>query len=65
LKAAIEHEKATLMRLTVPATKEVQAAEMIQKHWRGFMARRTKRPTSIAGLPELDGSVQDDGGRAP
>jgi predicted RNase H-like nuclease (RuvC/YqgF family) len=60
LKAAIEHEKTRLMRLTVPATREVQAAEMIQKHWRGFITRSVKRTTSVTGFPELDGSVQGD-----
>jgi hypothetical protein len=65
LKASIEHEKARLMRLTVPATREVQAAELIQKYWRGFMVRRAGRPGSPTGFPELEGSVPGDGEGLP
>jgi cell division septum initiation protein DivIVA len=66
LKAAIGHEKARLMRLTVPATREVQAAELIQKYWRGFVVRRKARRTvSAAGFPELEGSLTGGGEGLP
>jgi nucleotidyltransferase/DNA polymerase involved in DNA repair len=39
LKHAIEHEKRRLMRIAVPATAEVEAAELIQSVWRGWRVR--------------------------
>jgi hypothetical protein len=40
LKHGIEHETNRLIRLAVPPTPEVEAAELIQRTWRGFAARQ-------------------------
>jgi hypothetical protein len=40
LKRGIEHETKRLIRLAVPVTAEVEAAELIQRFWRGCLARQ-------------------------
>lgn len=42
LKSAIEHEKSRLMRITVPPTLEEEAAESIQRIWRGYSIRKMR-----------------------
>jgi hypothetical protein len=51
LKRAIEHEKNRLLRVTAPPTMESEAAEMIQKHWRGYL---TRKRFPIVGKAERD-----------
>lgn len=40
LKNAIEHEKARLLRVSAPPSLEEEAAEIIQKVWRGYITRK-------------------------
>lgn len=76
LKQAIEHERNRLLQLELPATREEDAAEMIQKHWRGFYCRqKTGKPwkdkkgaepgeTEEETFPELTRTDdEDDDGR--
>lgn len=41
LKNAIEHEKSRLLRVNAPPSLEEEAAEIIQKVWRGYMVRKS------------------------
>lgn len=54
LKRAIEHEKNRLVRYTVPPTLEEEAAETIQRCWRGYMSRKLNPKPPRA--PEADDS---------
>lgn len=71
LKNAIEHEKTRLLRINAPPTLEEEAAEIIQKVWRGYKTRKAlgqanqgdannKCNNSLKGndatFPELDNS---------
>lgn len=40
LKQAIEHERQRLLQLELPPTREEDAAELIQRYWRGFSCRQ-------------------------
>ena len=40
LKQAIEHERQRLVQLELPPTREEDAAELIQRYWRGFNCRQ-------------------------
>lgn len=67
LKNAIEHEKKRLMRITSPPTIEEEAAEIIQKVWRGYVVRKEKGKTTTTPNNETnsDASVKDDNSQFP
>ena len=45
LKQAIEHERQRIVQLELPPTREEDAAELIQRYWRGFNCRqKTGKP---------------------
>jgi hypothetical protein len=54
LKRGIEHETQRLIRLAVPATVEVDAAELIQRVWRGFLARKRLDWSSMKPVVDVE-----------
>jgi hypothetical protein len=71
LKRAIDHEKNRLLRSTIPPSMEDEAAELIQRHWRGDLARRhfvgfcSPRPDLIEEFPELAASDGEEASARP
>jgi hypothetical protein len=64
LKKAIDHETTRLLRSTLPPTMEDEAAQLIQRHWRGYLVRRHFRPFDFPRpedqFPELAISDNED-----